>query len=48
MLAKSVFSLTTSKVTSDGLEEKMDKEYGSNSDAGPATKPGVEPKECKC
>jgi hypothetical protein len=41
MLAKSVFSIATSKVTSDGSEEEMEEEDGSNYNAGPATKPGV-------
>ncbi len=41
MLAKSVFSIATSKVTSDGLEEEREEENNSDYDAGPATKPGV-------
>jgi hypothetical protein len=42
MLAKLVFSMATSKVTSGGSEEEMDKEDDSdNSDAVSATKPGV-------
>ena len=41
MLAKSVFSIATSKVTSDGSEEEMEEEDGSDYNAGPATKPGV-------
>jgi hypothetical protein len=41
MLAKSVFSITTSKVTSDGSEEEREEENNSNYNAGPATKPGV-------
>jgi hypothetical protein len=42
MLAKLVFSMATSKVTSDRSEEEMDKEDDSdNSDAVSATKPGV-------
>jgi hypothetical protein len=41
MLAKSVFSIATSKVTSEGSEEEMDKDNDSDSDAGSATKPGV-------
>jgi hypothetical protein len=41
MLAKSVFSITTSKVTSDGSEEEREEENDSDYDAGPATKPGV-------
>jgi hypothetical protein len=41
MLAKSVFSITTSKVTSDGLEEEREEENDSDYNAGPATKPGV-------
>jgi hypothetical protein len=41
MLAKSVFSIVASKVTSEGSEEEMDKDNDSNSDAGSATKPGV-------
>jgi hypothetical protein len=40
-LAKSVFSIATSKVTSDGSEEEREEENNSNYDAGPATKPGV-------
>ncbi len=40
-LAKSVFSIATSKVTSDGLEEEIDKDNDSDYDAGTATKPGV-------
>ena len=40
-LAKSVFSIATSKVTSDGSEEEMEEEDGSDYNAGPATKPGV-------
>jgi hypothetical protein len=42
MLAKLVFSMATSKVTSDGSEEEMDEEDDSdNSDAVSAMKPGV-------
>jgi hypothetical protein len=41
MLAKSVFSIATSKVTSEGLEEEMDEDNDSDSDAGSATYPGV-------
>jgi hypothetical protein len=42
MLAKLVFSMATSKVTSDGLEEEMDEEDDSdNSDAVSATKTRV-------
>ncbi len=41
MLAKSVFSIATSKVTSEGSEEEMDKDNDSDSNAGSATKPGV-------
>jgi hypothetical protein len=41
MLAKSVFSIATSKVTSDGSEEEMEEETDSDYNAGPATKPGV-------
>jgi hypothetical protein len=41
-LAKSVFGMATSKVTSDGSEEEMDKEVDTdNSNAVSATKPGV-------
>ncbi len=40
-LSKSVFSIATSKVTSDGLEEEIEEEDNSNYNAGPATKPGV-------
>ncbi len=41
-LAKLVFSMATSKVTSDGLdEEEMDKDEGSNYEAGSAKKPEV-------
>ncbi len=41
MLAKSVFSIATSKVTSDGLEEEREEENDSDYNVGPATKPGV-------
>jgi hypothetical protein len=41
MLAKSVFSIATSKVTSDGSEEEREEENNSDYNAGPATKPGV-------
>ncbi len=41
MLAKSVFSIATSKVTLDGSEEEMEEEDNSDYDAGPAMKPGV-------
>ena len=40
-LVKSVFSIATSKVTSDGSEEEMEEEDDSDYDAGPATKPEV-------
>jgi hypothetical protein len=40
-LAKSVFSIATSKVKSDALEEEREEENDSDYDAGPATKPGV-------
>jgi hypothetical protein len=40
-LAKSVFSIATSKVTSDGLEEEKEEENDLDYNAGPATKPGV-------
>ncbi len=40
-LAKSIFSIATSKVTSEGSEEEMDEDNDSDSDAGSATKPGV-------
>ncbi len=40
-LAKSIFSIATSKVTSEGSEEEMDKDNDSDSDAGSATNPGV-------
>jgi hypothetical protein len=40
-LAKSVFSIATSKVTSDGSEEEREVENDSDYDAGPTTKPGV-------
>ena len=41
MLAKSVFSIATSNMTSDVLEERMEKDSNSNYDAGPAPKLGV-------
>jgi hypothetical protein len=40
-LAKSVFTIAASKVTSVGSEEEMEKEDNSDNNAGPATKPGV-------
>jgi hypothetical protein len=40
-LAMFVFSIATSKVISEGLEEEMDKDNDSDSDAGSAAKPGV-------
>jgi hypothetical protein len=40
-LAKSVFSIATSKVTSGGSEEEMEEENNSHYNADPATKPGV-------
>jgi hypothetical protein len=39
-LAKSVFSMDTSKVTSEGLEEEMEEDNGSDAEAG-SEKPGV-------
>jgi hypothetical protein len=39
-LAKSVFSMSTSKVTSDGLEEEMEEDNKSDSESG-SEKPGV-------
>ncbi len=39
-LAKSVFSMGTSKVTSDGSEEEMEEDNESDSEAG-SEKPGV-------
>ncbi len=40
-LAKSIFSIATSKVTSEGSEEEIDEDNDSDSDAGSATKSGV-------
>jgi hypothetical protein len=40
-LAKFVFSIATSKVTSDSSEKEREEENDSDYDAGPATKPGV-------
>ncbi len=39
-LAKSVFSIGTSKVTSNGSEEEMEEDNNSDSEAG-SEKPGV-------
>jgi hypothetical protein len=41
MLAMSIFSIATSKVTSEGSEEEMDKDNDSDSNVGSATKTGV-------